>query len=50
GALEQIRAPLLEDKVVDLILAKAKVEEKPVSKDELQGEIEALDEEEAPAS
>ncbi|HUF55005.1 MAG TPA: trigger factor [Thermohalobaculum sp.] len=50
GALEQIRAPLFEDKVVDLILGKAKVEEKPVSKDELQGEIEALDEEEAPAS
>ncbi len=43
-ALQQIRAPLFEDKVVDFILELAKVEEKPVSKDELQKAIEALDE------
>ena len=44
GALEQIRAPLFEDKVVDLVLAKAKVEETTVSKEDLQAEIEALEE------
>jgi trigger factor len=35
GAQAQIRAPLYEEKVVDLILEKAKVEESKVSKDEL---------------
>ncbi len=44
-ALQQIRAPLFEEKVVDYILELAKVSEKPVSKDELQKAIEALDEE-----
>ncbi len=48
-ALQQIRAPLFEDKVVDFILELAKVTEKPVSKDELQKAIEALDDE-APAT
>jgi trigger factor len=43
-ALQQIRAPLFEEKVVDYILELAKVSEKPVSKDELQKAIEALDE------
>ena len=43
-ALQQIRAPLFEDKVVDFILELAQVTEKPVSKDELQKAIEALDE------
>ncbi|MGF1501226.1 MAG: trigger factor [Paracoccaceae bacterium] len=42
-ALEQIRAPLFEDKVVDAILAKAEVEDVTVSRDALQGEIDALD-------
>jgi hypothetical protein len=42
-ALQQIRAPLFEDKVVDFILELATVTEKPVSKDELQKAIEALD-------
>ena len=42
-ALEQIRAPLFEDKVVDLILEKADITEVPVSKDDLQAELEALD-------
>jgi len=42
-ALEQIRAPLFEDKVVDLILAKAAVTDVPVGKDDLQAEMDALD-------
>ena len=42
-ALQQIRAPLFEEKVVDYILEQAKLTEKPVSKDELQKAIEALD-------
>ena len=42
-ALEQIRAPLFEDKVVDLILEKANVTDVPVTKAELEAEIEALD-------
>ena len=44
-ALQQIRAPLFEEKVVDYILEIAQVTDKPVSKDELQKAIEALDEE-----
>ncbi len=44
-ALQQIRAPLFEEKVVDYILEIAQVTEKPVSKDELLKAIEALDEE-----
>ena len=43
-ALEQIRAPLYEDKVVDLILERAEVKETPVSKEELQAELDKLDE------
>ncbi|HET9067787.1 MAG TPA: trigger factor, partial [Amaricoccus sp.] len=42
AALQQIRAPLFEEKVVDYILEQAKLTEKPVSKDELQKAIEAL--------
>jgi trigger factor len=45
AALEQIRAPLFEDKVVDLILAKATVTDVSVSKDDLQKELESLDDE-----
>jgi len=41
---QQLRAPIFEDKVVDHIVAGAKVTEKEVSKDELQKFIEALDE------
>ena len=41
---QQLRAPLFEDKVVDHIVAGAKVTDKEVSKDELQKAIEALDE------
>ncbi|MGH6970785.1 MAG: trigger factor, partial [Caulobacteraceae bacterium] len=34
----QVRAPLFEDKVVDLILGKAKVSDRPVTKEELMAE------------
>jgi trigger factor len=44
-ALQQIRAPLFEDKVVDFILELAKVTDRTVSKAELQQAIEALEEE-----
>ena len=40
----QLRAPIFEDKVVDLIAEKAKVEEKTVTKAELEKAVEALDE------
>jgi trigger factor len=41
---QQLRAPLFEDKVVDLIVAGAKVTEKTVTKEKLQKAVEALDE------
>jgi trigger factor len=41
---QQLRAPIFEDKVVDHLVAQAKVSEKTVSKDKLQKAIEALDE------
>ena len=41
---QQLRAPIFEDKVVDLVVAGAKVTDKTVSKDDLQKAIEALDE------
>ena len=40
GASAQLRAPIYEEKVVDLILERAKVEDTPVSKDELFAEDE----------
>ena len=42
---QQLRAPLFEDKVVDLILAQASVSEKAVSKDELKAALDALEDE-----
>lgn len=39
----QLRAPLYEDKVVDFLFDKAEVTEREVTKDELQGAIEAED-------
>ncbi|MBP1805528.1 trigger factor [Rubellimicrobium aerolatum] len=45
AARQQIQAPIFEDKVIDHIFAQAKVEEREVSKDELQQAVEALDEE-----
>ncbi|MEL6425010.1 MAG: trigger factor [Pseudomonadota bacterium] len=44
-ALQQVRAPIFEDKVVDYILELAELDEKSVSKDDLQKAVEALDEE-----
>ncbi len=41
---QQLRAPIFEDKVVDHIVAGAKVTEKEISKEELQKFVEALDE------
>jgi len=35
NALVELRAPIFEEKVVDFLLALAKVTEKPVSRDEL---------------
>ena len=42
-ALEQLRAPIFEDKVVDLILSKAEITELAVSKADFEKELEALD-------
>lgn len=41
---QQLRAPIFEDKVVDHIVAMAKVSDKETSKDDLQKAVEALDE------
>ncbi len=49
-ALQQVRAPIFEDKVVDFILELTQIEDKPVSKEELQKAIEALDEDVPAAS
>ena len=40
---QQLRAPIFEDKVVDLILTKATVTEKAVSKEDLKAALDALD-------
>lgn len=40
---QQLRAPIFEDKVVDHIVAQAKLTEKTVTKEELQAAVEALD-------
>ena len=40
---QQLRAPLFEDKVVDLVLAQASVTEKDVSKDDLKAALDALE-------
>ncbi|MEM7488619.1 MAG: trigger factor [Pseudomonadota bacterium] len=42
-AQQQLRAPLFEDKVIDLILERAEVTDKPVTKEELQAEVEKLE-------
>jgi trigger factor len=41
---QQLRAPIFEDKVVDHIVAQAKVSDKEIDKDALQKLVEALDE------
>ena len=43
---QQLRAPIFEDKVIDMIAGKAAVTEKTVSKEDLQKALDALDEEE----
>ena len=43
-AQQQVRAPLFEDKVIDLILERAEVSDKSVTKEELQAEVEKLEE------
>ncbi|MGB2358327.1 MAG: trigger factor, partial [Paracoccaceae bacterium] len=42
---QQLRAPIFEDKVVDYMFELAQVEEKEVSKEDLQKAVEALEEE-----
>ncbi|WP_371154657.1 trigger factor [Jannaschia sp. 2305UL9-9] len=42
-AQQQLRAPLFEDKVIDLILDRAEVTDKTVTKEELQAEVEKLE-------
>jgi trigger factor len=41
---QQLRAPIFEDKVIDFIVAGAKVTDKEISKAELEKAVEALDE------
>lgn len=45
AAQQQLRAPLFEDKVIDFIFEMAAVEDKDVSKDDLQKAVEALEDE-----
>lgn len=40
---QQLRAPIFEDKVVDLVLGQANVTEKEISKDELKAALDALE-------
>ncbi len=47
---QQIQAPLFEDKVVDFIIERAQVEEKEISKDQLQEAVEALEDDQETAS
>jgi len=42
---QQLRAPIFEDKVIDLVFEQAQVSEKEVSKEDLQKAVEALEEE-----
>jgi len=43
GAIQQIRAPLFEEKVVDYIIERAEVKDKTVAKDKLMEEPEGED-------
>jgi trigger factor len=45
AAQQQIRAPLFEDKVIDFIVELADVTEKTISKDDLKGAVDALEDE-----
>jgi trigger factor len=42
-AMEQLRAPIFEDKVIDVILSKAEITELAVAKADFEKELEALD-------
>lgn len=42
---QQMRAPMFEDKVVDLILEKADISDKSVSKDDLKAAVDSMDDE-----
>ena len=42
---QQLRAPIFEDKVIDLVFEQAQVSEKEISKEDLQKAVEALEEE-----
>ncbi len=42
---QQLRAPIFEDKVVDYVFELAEVTEKPISKEDLQKAVEALEDE-----
>lgn len=44
GALQELRAPIFEDKVVDLLIGKAKVSDKTVSREELFEKVKAATE------
>jgi trigger factor len=46
GALIELRGPIFEQKVVDLIVSRAKVSDKPISRDELQKLVAEEDEDE----
>ncbi len=47
---QQIQAPLFEDKVIDFIVERARIEEKEITKDELQEAVQALEEEQEAAA
>jgi trigger factor len=44
GALQELRAPIFEDKVVDFVIAKANVTETKVSREELYDRVRAATE------
>ena len=50
GALIELRGPIFEQKVVDLIVSRAKVSDKPISRDELQKMVSEEEDDEAPAA
>jgi trigger factor len=48
-AVEQLRAPIFEEKVVDYIISKAKITDQPVSVEELMRDPDAVEAEKAPS-
>lgn len=45
GAIQELRAPIFEDKVVDFVISKANVGEKSVTREELYAQVRAVTEE-----